>query len=104
MNQFIKSFRAYLGGIALGMGFVGILVTSFFALISIPLAEFGVGLGERESPRQVAMAHHQAAVDHELHGMLCDRVLPMLMLSFGLIAYGYFEAHVEKKVKNAASL
>jgi len=98
MRQRFKIFRAYLGGIALALGIVGLLLFAIGIPITIFGSHFFGGIGFREEP-QPTPEQLQAAVDHNLRWGILHRLVPLFVISVTLIGYGFYEAHKEKEHK-----
>jgi hypothetical protein len=101
-GRLYRSVRGYLGGVALGLGVLGLLL---FAL-AIPLTLFGAhfwgGMGFSEGP-QPNPAQLDAAVSRLFWWSFWHRLMPLLGLSLGLMIYGFFEAHKEVTKKSEGS-
>jgi len=99
--RFCNAARAYLGGVSLALGCLGILL---FAL-TIPLTFFGAhfwgGFGFREGPQPTA-AQLDDIVTQGLLWSFWHRLMPQLVISLALISYGLYEAYRERKLKPAS--
>jgi hypothetical protein len=98
MIKLYKSLRAYLGGIALALGIVGLLLFAIGIPVTFFDAHFFGGMGFREGP-QPTPEQLKAAVDHNLQWSILHRLLPLFVISVALISYGFYEAHKEKEHK-----
>jgi hypothetical protein len=98
IRRIYNAIRYELGGIALGLGLLGLLLLVF----SIPLTFFGAhfwgGFGFREGP-QPTPAQLKAAVDHAFWWSVWHRLVPQIIISLALISFGLYEAYREKKSK-----
>lgn len=92
----IKSLRACLGGIALGLGAIGLFLFAIGIPFCIFEAHFWAGFGE--GPPQTVQ-QHQAAVDAGLRWAALHRLMPLFLLSCVLIGYGFYEAYKERENK-----
>ena len=98
MRQFYKSFRGYIGGIALALGIIGLLLFAIGIPVTIFGAHFWGGMGFREGP-QPTPEQLKAAVDYNLRWGILHRLVPLFVTSVALISYGFYEAHKEKEHK-----
>ena len=92
----LNSVRGFLGGIALGLGFIGLLLFAVTIPLTFFTANFWAGFGFREGP-QPTPAHLEAVVDRELCRAVWDRLVPQLAISLALISYGLYEGFREGK-------
>lgn len=99
IRRFHSSARAYLGGLALGVGILGLL---FVGVIGLPMSIFGAhffgGLGFHEGP-QPTPAQLDEAVSGVFWWSVWHRLVPFFIISVSLIGYGFYEAHKEKMSK-----
>lgn len=83
-------FRAELGGIAFGLGCLGL----FFFLLAVPFtffaAHFWGGFGFHECPQPTA-AQYDVAISDTLSWSVWHRLVPPLGISFCLVIYGVYE-------------
>jgi len=94
-RKFLHSIRAYLGGLALGLGGIGL----FVVLLAIPITYVGlemVGSGFRSGPARTP-AQVAADVRRELGAVVWRKLTPMLVTSLLCIGYGVFEAVKEQQ-------
>jgi len=98
MKHLFHSLRAYLGGIALGLGIIGLFLFALGIPFTIFNAHFWAGMGFREGPQPTA-EQLRAAVNHELWWGFLHRLAPLFAASLALISYGLFEAYQEQEHK-----
>lgn len=98
MKNLFHSFRAYLGGIALGLGIIGLFLFSIGIPFTVFEAHFWAGMGFREEP-QPTPEQLQAAVNHDLWWGVLHRLLPIFVISVALVGHGFNEAHRKKEQK-----
>jgi hypothetical protein len=98
MKQFYTSIRFYLGGIALALGIIGLLLFTIGIPISIFQAHFWGGMGFREGP-QPTPDQLQAAVNNNWEWSIFHRLVPLFVISVALIGYGFYEARKERANK-----
>jgi hypothetical protein len=93
-----SSVRSYLGGVALGLGCIGL----FLFALAVPLTLFGAhfwgGFGFREGP-QPSPAQLEAGISQQFWWSVWHRLAPLGVVSLSLIGYGFYEAGKEKVTK-----
>ena len=94
ITRLCSSVRGYIGGFALGIGCVGILI----AILLLPLSLFGHSFWTGFSPDGPGMppAEREAAIAEAIQSDLLYRFAPLLFGSVALIVYGFYEAGKEK--------
>jgi hypothetical protein len=97
LRRFYNSVRGYLGGIALALGCFGLLA---FVLL-IPFVIFSRHFWTGFSPDGPGMsaARREAAISQGLDSDVLHLFIPLFLVSLLLIAYGFYEAHIERKRK-----
>jgi len=98
-HKTINNVRGIFGGIAIGLGSLGLLLFVFTVPLTIFGAHFWGGLGFREGP-QPPQAQLDAAVNHAFSFGFWHRLVPQFIISVALIVYGLYEARREAKSKN----
>jgi len=93
-----RAVRAYLGGVALALGSIGLVLFVFAVPFTILGAHFWGGFGFREGP-QPSPVEFQAAVSRTLDWVIHNRLVPLFLISLALIIYGFYEAHMEQNSK-----
>lgn len=96
MNTHIKSARAYLGGMAMGLGIIGLFLFAWGIPLTIFGAQFWTGMGYREGV-QPSAEQLASAVDQAFWWGAVHRLLPLFMISILAISYGLYEALNEKR-------
>lgn len=98
LTRFYNAVRDDLGGIALGLGCIGL----FLFALGIPLTIFGAhfwgGFGFREGP-QPTPEQLRAAVSHSFWWPVWHRLVPLFLISIALIGYGFYEVKNETDAK-----
>ena len=96
-----KAIRPYLGAFALALGCLGILVV---VLGIAAMAVLG-GLYPGFSPDGPGMsgADRSAAASERSWEIIRYQLLPLFVVSTGLIVYGFYEAAAEQKKKDESS-
>jgi hypothetical protein len=89
-RRLLPLVRAYVGGVALAMGCVGL----FLFVVSIPFTFLGAHFLEGSSAAQP-----DGSVSRLLEWVIDHRLTPLFVISFVLVAYGFYEAHVEQNSK-----
>jgi hypothetical protein len=96
MKTVFKSIRADLGGLALGLGAIGL----FLCALGIPLAGFTAlvctGASSQNGSTHRFMGN-QSAEEDVFGQLLLNRLLPLLVISLLLTGYGFYETFNEKK-------
>jgi hypothetical protein len=99
-RQILNTIRIFLGDISIAVGALGFLLFSFTVPLTFFGAHFWGAFGYREgaqpTPEQLA-----AAVNHQLHWSVWHRLVPQLVISIALLAYGLYEASRAAKHKTA---
>jgi hypothetical protein len=95
MKQLYHSIRAYLGGMAMALGIIGLLLFAIGIPVTIFGAHFWGGMGFREGA-QPTQEQLQAVVDHDVEWSILHRLLPLFVISLALVGYGFYEARNEK--------
>jgi len=95
MSQRLKSFRAYLGGVALALGVIGLLLFSIGIPLTLFTTHFWAGMGFREGP-QPTPEQLAAVINRDLWWCVLHWLGPLFILSLALISYGFYEAHQER--------
>jgi hypothetical protein len=97
LKRFYDSVRGYLGGMALALGSLGLLVFVFLPPGVIFIRNAMTGL----SPNSPGMspAAREEAISRGLDSDLVHFFIPWFLGSIFLITYGFYEAYVEKKAK-----
>jgi hypothetical protein len=98
ISRLYSSLRADLGGVALGLGCIGLFLLAVAVPFTIFEAHFWGGFGFHEGP-QPTPAQYDAAVSHQLWWSVWHRLVPLLVISICLIGYGFYEAYKEKQNK-----
>ena len=98
IRRLYNATRGYLGGIALGLGLLGLLLFVFTIPLTLFGAHFWGGFGFREGS-QPTQPQLEAAVDHVFWWSVWHRLVPQLVISLTLICFGLYEARNERKVR-----
>lgn len=98
IRSLFNAIRGYLGGIALGLGCLALLLFVFTVPLTFFGAHFWGGFGFSEGTQ--ASSSHDAAVSHAFWWSVWHRLVPQLALSIVLIGFGLYEAYRERKGKS----
>lgn len=102
-RETINNVRGIIGGMAIGLGFLGLLLFIFTVPLTLFGAHFWGGFGFREGP-QPTPAQLDATVDHVFWFGIWHRLVPQLIISVAMTGYGFYEASREarSKIEHAA--
>ncbi|MEW6306771.1 MAG: hypothetical protein AB1705_25175 [Verrucomicrobiota bacterium] len=89
-----NSWRASLGGIALGLGCIGLLIFILAMPVTLFGARFWSGFGFREGPLPTT-EQIEAAQARQFWWSVKHRLTPLFVVSIAFVGYGLYEARRE---------
>src|SRR5687767_8970732 len=95
LRLLLRSVRAYVGGVALALGCVGLFLFALAVPLTVVGANFWGSSGFPEGPPP-SVVERDTAVSRTLHWAVDNRLAPLFAASLLLLAYGFYEAHVEQ--------
>ena len=97
LAKHLNSLRSYLGGFAIALGCIGLVIVVLLTPVAIFSTHFWIDFspdGSRMSPSE-----RKAAIEHSFESDFYFRFLPAVFGCLALIGYGFHEAGREQKGK-----